>query len=87
MDNIKFFKEAKYGLMIHFGLYSLLGRTYNNEKCNGYAEWIEFDKKIKMDEINKLAEVFNPIYFDSDYICKLAKECGMKYIVITAKHY
>ena len=41
MDNIKYFKEAKYGLMMHFGLYSLLSGQYLNKKGPTYAEWIE----------------------------------------------
>ncbi len=87
MDNIQEFKNAKYGLMIHFGLYSLLGGMYKGEKGPAYAEWIECNKKIPNSEMDKLAKIFNPIYFDSDYICRFAKECGMKYIVITTKHH
>lgn len=87
MSNIEEFKKAKYGLMIHFGLYSLLGGVYKGEKGPNYAEWIECNKRIPNSEMDKLANIFNPIYFDADYICNFAKECGMKYIVITAKHH
>ena len=87
MNSIKEFKNAKYGLMIHFGLYSLLGGVYMGEKGPKYAEWIECNKRISNREMDKLAGVFNPIYFDADYICRFAKECGMKYIVVTSKHH
>lgn len=87
MNCVKEFKEAKYGLMIHFGLYSLLGGIYKGEKGPNYAEWIESNKSIPNKEMDRLANIFNPIYFDADYICKFAKECGMKYIVITTKHH
>lgn len=87
MDNIKIFKEVKYGLMIHFGLYSLLGGVYNGERGPTYAEWIECNKKISNTEMDKLAKIFNPIFFDADYICRFAKDCGMRYIVITTKHH
>lgn len=87
MNNIQEFKNAKYGLMIHFGLYSLLGGVYKGQRGPAYAEWIECNKRIPNAEIDKLASVFNPIYFDADYICRFAKECGMNYIVITTKHH
>lgn len=87
MNNIEEFKNAKYGLMIHFGLYSLLGGVYNGERGPTYAEWIECNKKIPNTEMDRLVKVFNPIYFDADYICRFAKECGMKYIVFTTKHH
>ena len=41
MDGIKWFKEAKYGLMLHFGLYSVLGGVYKGQKSHNYAEWIQ----------------------------------------------
>ena len=87
MNNIDEFKNAKYGLMIHFGLYSLLGGIYKGQKGPTYAEWIECEKKIPYLEMNKLASIFNPIYFNADEICSFAKKCGMKYIVITTKHH
>ncbi len=87
MDNIKQFKEAKYGLMIHFGLYSLLGGYYNNNRGPNYAEWIQCHQQISVKEMRKLAKIFNPIYFDADEICLFAKNCGMKYIVVTTKHH
>lgn len=85
--NIEIFKEAKYGLMIHFGLYSLLGGVYNNKRGPNYAEWIQSYFQIPVRETERLANIFNPIYFDADEICRFALECGMKYIVITTKHH
>ena len=87
MNNIELFKELKYGLMIHFGLYSLLGGYYKGIKGPKYAEWIQADRQISVKEMKRLAEVFNPIYFDADEICEFAQKCGMKYIVITTKHH
>lgn len=86
-DNKTFFKQSKYGMMIHFGLYSLLGGQYLNRKGPNYAEWIQCEQKIPNSEMEKLAHIFNPIYFDADYICKFAVECGFKYIVMTSKHH
>ena len=87
MKTVREFQEAKYGLMIHFGLYSLLAGSYRGRRGPRYAEWIQCAFRIPNAEIEKLASVFQPIYFDADEICEFAKACGMKYIVITAKHH
>lgn len=87
MNNVDFFKEAKYGLMIHFGLYSLLGGYYKGQLGPRYAEWTQCKCKIPVKEMKELAKIFNPIYFNADEICEFAKNCGMKYIVITTKHH
>ncbi len=87
MDNVKFFKEAGYGMMMHFGLYSMLGGEYKGKPSGNYAEWIGSHFAIPNKEYEKLAAAFNPIYFDADEIIGLAKECGMKYFVVTTKHH
>lgn len=87
MNNVEFFKNSGYGMMMHFGLYSLLGGEYKGEKKSNYAEWIGSANAIPNKEYEKLAGVFNPIYFDADEIIKFAKNVGMKYFVVTAKHH
>ncbi|MBQ7789086.1 MAG: alpha-L-fucosidase [Clostridia bacterium] len=87
MDNIKWFKNAKYGLMVHFGLYSLLEGSYKGKKSKSYAEWIQSSLEIPVSETERLASIFNPIYFDAEEWVLFAKECGMEYIVITSKHH
>ena len=87
MKSIREFRDAKYGLMMHFGLYSLLAGVYRGQRGPRYAEWIQCHFKIPNAEMERLAKSFDPIYFDADEICAFAKECGMKYIVITAKHH
>lgn len=87
MDGIKWFKEAKYGLMLHFGLYSVLGGVYKGEKSHNYAEWIQSGLAIPNCEMERIAKAFNPIYFDADEWAKFACDCGMKYVVITTKHH
>ena len=81
--NIQIFKDAKYGLMMHFGLYTLLGGQYMDRRGPYYAEWVQCHQRISVSEMRKLASVFNPIYFDAEKICRMALACGMKYIVIT----
>lgn len=87
MSNVEFFKNAGYGMMMHFGLYSLLGGEYKGVKKSKYAEWIGSANAIPNKEYEKLASVFNPIYFDADETIKFAKSVGMKYFVVTAKHH
>lgn len=86
-ENIKWFKEAQYGMMIHWGLYSLLAGEYRGQSSSSYAEWIQSKLQIPNAEYEKLATIFKPIYFDADEIVALAKEAGMKYLVITTKHH
>ena len=87
MDAHKWFKEAKYGMMVHWGLYSLLGGEYKGEKVSSYAEWAQTYFRIPNAEYEKLATAFNPVYFNADEWVHFAKECGMKYIVVTSKHH
>ena len=87
MEEIKWFKEAKYGLMLHFGLYSMLGGVYKGQRSDYYSEWIQSYCAIPNSEMEKIAKSFNPIYFDADEWARFAYECGMKYVVITTKHH
>ncbi|MCI9212320.1 MAG: hypothetical protein HFH17_04700 [Ruminococcus sp.] len=83
----QWFKEAKFGLFIHWGLYALLAGEYNGKKTDRIAEWIMNDLDIPAEEYEKLAAQFNPVEFDADGIVRKAKEWGMKYIVFTSKHH
>lgn len=87
MDMRKWFKEAQYGMMVHWGLYSLLAGEYGDEHSSSYAEWIQANLAIPNAEYGKLANAFNPVYFNAEEWVKLAKECGMKYFVVTSKHH
>lgn len=75
--NIEWFKNAKWGLFMHYGLYSQLER----------GEWAMFYEKIPIAQYEKLAESFNPKNFDADFITDLALEAEMKYVNITACHH
>lgn len=83
----KWFKEAGYGMMIHWGLYSLLGGEYKGRRVRDYAEWIQSYFQIPNAEYEKLAGAFNPVGFNAEDYVKAAVGYGMKYIVITAKHH
>ncbi|MBM7565901.1 alpha-L-fucosidase [Paenibacillus sacheonensis] len=74
---MQWWREARFGLFIHWGLYSLLAR----------GEWVMYQEQIPIKEYEKLAIRFNPARFDARSWVRTAKETGMKYIVITAKHH
>lgn len=84
---MQWWKDAKYGMFIHFGLYSILGGEYKGEVTPKIAEWIQNTLKIPLTEYKKLMQQFNPTGFNADEWVKNAKDAGMKYIVVTSKHH
>ena len=85
---IRQWQDRKFGMFIHFGLYSAYGGMLNGKKIdNGYSEQIMANAPIPLDEYAASAAKFNPTNFDPDAIVALAKSAGMKFIVITAKHH
>lgn len=87
MNNKKWFKEAQFGMMIHFGLYSLLGGEWKGKRTDQIGEWAQSYFQIPNAEYHKLAKAFNPIYFDAEEWVRTAQNAGMKYFVVTAKHH
>jgi alpha-L-fucosidase len=84
---MKWFREARFGMFIHWGVYSVPAGTYHGRKIDGIGEWIMNTAKIPMAEYRDYAKQFNPVKFNADEWVRLAKEAGMKYIVITSKHH
>lgn len=84
---MQWFTDAKYGMFIHFGLYSQLGGEWEGKVPGDYAEWIQANADIPAQVYAMLTSTFNPKDFDADFIAKTAKAAGMKYIVITSKHH
>ena len=85
---LEWFRDARYGLFVHWGLYSILAGEYNGIRTDRIAEWIENTLDIPVEEYRRLAERFNPTRFDADEFVRRAKEdWGMRYIVITSKHH
>ncbi len=87
MNNIEWFRNAGYGMMAHWGLYSALAGEYRGKRVDTYAEWIQSYMAIPNSEYGELAKIFNPIYFNADEWIRLAKDSGMKYFVFTSKHH
>ncbi|CAH8283567.1 alpha-L-fucosidase [Mariniflexile fucanivorans] len=91
---LNWFKEAKFGMFIHWGLYSQAGGIWNGVKINDVsqpgpkvAEWLMHAFQISRNEYKELAKTFNPDKSFAQNIAKLAKDAGMKYVVITSKHH
>jgi alpha-L-fucosidase len=80
--------DRKFGMFIHFGLYSELGGMWQGKIVdNGYSEQIMANAPVPLDQYAALVDKFNPVKFDPDAIVGLAKAAGMKFIVITSKHH
>jgi alpha-L-fucosidase len=84
---LEWFREAKYGLFIHWGLYALPAGEWNGKRSLGLGEWVMFRSTVPVKEYERLAGRFNPVKFNADEWVKLAKDAGMRYIVITSKHH
>ena len=80
-------KEARFGMFVHWGIYSLPGGEWKGKPVNGYAEHIMRSQKIIRKEYLELAHQFNPSDFYADEWITAAKNAGMRYFVITAKHH
>src|SRR5690606_7076585 len=80
-------KDAKFGMFIHWGLYSKLGGEWNGKRYYGSGEWIMNQAKIPVAEYEKVAKSFNPVKFNAEEWAQIAEDAGMKYMVITAKHH
>lgn len=83
----EWWRDAKFGMFIHWGVYSEAGGEWKGKKVDGYAEHLMRKEKITKEDYLKLAARFNPTKFDADKWVKTAKDAGMRYLVITAKHH
>jgi alpha-L-fucosidase len=81
------FREARFGMFIHWGLYAVPAGEWNGKKYGGGVEWIQSYAKIPTAEYTPLIKKFNPVKYNADDWVRLAKDAGMKYIVITSKHH
>ncbi len=87
MDKREWFKSAKFGMMIHWGLYSLPAGEWKGARMPYIGEWVQQYFRIPNAEYHALAPAFNPILFNADEWVQLAVGAGMKYMVITSKHH
>ena len=86
-QRIKWWRDAKFGMFIHWGVYSVPGGEWKGKKVSGYAEHLMRKEKITKAEYLSLANQFNPEKFNAEEWIVHAKKAGMNYFVITAKHH
>ena len=84
---LEWFRDVKYGMFIHWGLYAIPAGEWRGQRSLGLGEWIMNRSKIPVRDYEQLAGQFNPTKYDPEAWVQLAQDAGMKYIVITAKHH
>ena len=80
-------RDAKFGMFIHWGVYSVPAGKYDGKQIRGNGEWILLRAKIPVETYRGYAKDFNPVKYDPVAWAKLAKQAGMRYMVITSKHH
>lgn len=82
---MEWWREARFGMFIHWGLYAIPAGEWNGQ--TNHAEWIRTTAQIPLEEYDKFVQQFNPVKFNAEEWVQMAKDAGMKYIVITSKHH
>ena len=86
-DKMQWWKDAKFGMFIHWGVYSVPAGVYKGHKVKGVGEWIMNRAKIPVAEYKEYAKSFDPVKYNAEEWVNIAKDAGMKYMVITSKHH
>lgn len=86
-ERLAWWREARFGLFIHWGLYALPAGVWQGREVPGIGEWIMHRARIPAVEYEQLARDFNPVRFDARRWVAMARDAGMRYIVITSKHH
>jgi alpha-L-fucosidase len=84
---MQWWRDAKFGMFIHWGVYSIPAGEWNGTIYPGISEWIMSHASIPIKEYETLPPKFNPVKFDAEQWVKMAKNAGMQYLVITSKHH
>jgi alpha-L-fucosidase len=86
-QRMRWWREARFGMFIHWGLYAVPAGEYNGKRSERIGEWIMEWANIPRADYEKFTTQFNPVKFDAREWVRIAKNAGMKYIVITSKHH
>ena len=84
---MRWWREAKFGMFVHWGVYAVPAGNHRGKRTPGTSEWLMHFLKIPMADYQAYAKEFNPVKFNAAEFVAIAKEAGMKYIIITAKHH
>src|SRR6056297_3563015 len=84
-QRMDWWRKARFGMFIHWGLYSIPAGKWGDE--TGHAEWIRTTAQIPLETYDQFLDDFNPVNYNPEKWVSLAKQAGMKYIVITTKHH
>ena len=86
-ERMAWWRDARFGMFIHWGVYAVPAGTWDGRQIGGIGEWIMNRGKIPVADYQEIAKQFNPVKYDPDSWVRMAKDAGMKYIVITSKHH
>lgn len=86
-ERMAWWRDARFGMFIHWGIYSVPAGDHQGVRSDQIGEWIQSWANIPREEYAEFAAEFNPVRFDAAEWVALAKEAGMKYLVITSKHH
>lgn len=84
---MEWWRDATFGMFIHWGPYAVPAGVYKEKEINGIGEWIMDRAEIPVSEYEEYARQFNPVKYDAARWVQIAKDAGMKYIIITSKHH
>ena len=87
LARLEWWSEARFGMFIHWGVYSVPAGWWKGEEVGGLAEWLMYHGRVPVAEYEALASQFDPLKFDAEQWVDLAKRAGARYIVITSKHH
>jgi alpha-L-fucosidase len=87
VTDVEWFRDAKFGMFIHWGMSSQLGGIWDGKRYYGITEWLMRRAKIPSAEYKAKSVEFNPVEYDAAEWVAVAKAAGVRYIVITAKHH
>jgi alpha-L-fucosidase len=80
-------RDAQFGMFIHWGAYAVPAGTYNGMRVAGIGEWIMSRGRVPIAQYESFVRAFNPVRYDAEEWVRIAQAAGMKYIIITSKHH